>query len=48
MAVLPARTCDALPKYLHYFMKDVESPIIDYYPENFHIDLVGKKFAWLG
>ena len=29
-------------------MKDVNSPIIDYYPSGFHIDLVGKKFAWLG
>ncbi len=48
MAVLPARTCDALPKFLHYYMKDVTSPIIDYYPSDFHIDLVGKKFAWLG
>ncbi len=48
MAVLPARTCDALPKFLHYYMKDVRSPIIDYYPSGFHIDLVGKKFAWLG
>lgn len=48
MAVLPAGTCDALPKFLHYYMKNVNSPIIDYYPSNFHIDLVGKKFAWLG
>jgi 5'-3' exoribonuclease 2 len=48
MAVLPAGTCDALPTFLHYYMKNVNSPIIDYYPSNFHIDLVGKKFAWLG
>lgn len=32
MAVLPARTCSALPKFLHYYMKDINSPIIDYYP----------------
>ena len=29
-------------------MLDMESPIIDYFPANFYIDLVGKKFAWLG
>jgi 5'-3' exonuclease len=29
-------------------MKNMDSPIIDYYPSNFHIDLIGKKYAWLG
>ena len=48
MAVLPPKTCNALPKFLHYIMLDIKSPIIDYYPSDFVIDLVGKKFAWLG
>lgn len=29
-------------------MLDLDSPIIDYFPSDFYIDLVGKKFAWLG
>jgi 5'-3' exoribonuclease 2 len=29
-------------------MTDEESSIIDFYPENFAIDLNGKKWAWQG
>lgn len=29
-------------------MVDPESEIIDFYPTDFHVDLKGKKFAWLG
>lgn len=29
-------------------MSNIESPIIDFFPSDFVIDLVGKKFAWLG
>ena len=29
-------------------MLDLNSPICDYFPSEFVIDIVGKKFAWLG
>jgi 5'-3' exonuclease len=48
MAVLPPKTISALPKVLHKIMLDTNSPIIDYFPSEFVIDLVGKRFAWLG
>jgi len=48
MGVMPAKTCKALPESLHHLMLNANSPICDYFPSNFVIDLVGKKFAWLG
>jgi 5'-3' exoribonuclease 2 len=48
MAVLPPNTCTALPSFLHPLMLEETSPISDYFPSSFEVDLVGKKFAWLG
>jgi 5'-3' exoribonuclease 2 len=48
MGVLPQKTFNALPKCLHSLMLDENSPICDYFPSSFIIDIVGKKFAWLG
>lgn len=48
MGVLPPKTHGVLPKGLHHLMLDANSVICDYFPEKFVIDLVGKRFAWLG
>lgn len=48
MGVMPPKTSKALPEGLRHLMLDLNSPICDYFPSNFMIDLVGKKFAWLG
>ena len=48
VAVLPPKTSHALPEVLRPLLLDIRSPIADYFPSEFEIDLVGKKFAWLG
>ncbi|KAH7102946.1 exoribonuclease 2, partial [Auriculariales sp. MPI-PUGE-AT-0066] len=48
MGVFPARSRDHIPKIFHHLMLDPVSPIIDFYPETFEIDMNGKKMAWQG
>ena len=48
MSVLPAASRHALPEVFHPLMLEKDSPIIDFYPEEFDLDLNGKKFAWQG
>ncbi|KAI0900249.1 exoribonuclease 2 [Annulohypoxylon nitens] len=48
MSVQPAASRHVLPEIFHDLMTDEESPIIDFYPEDFQIDLNGKKMAWQG
>lgn len=46
MGVLPAASNHAIPKPFHPLMTDEDSEIIDFYPEEFDLDLNGKKQSW--
>ncbi|KAF9918403.1 5'-3' exoribonuclease 2 [Lobosporangium transversale] len=48
MGVLPAASKQHIPLAFQPLMYEEDSPIIDFYPENFELDLNGKKFAWQG
>nr|OQO30737.1 hypothetical protein B0A51_01861 [Rachicladosporium sp. CCFEE 5018] len=48
MGVMPARSNHTIPAVFHPLMTDEDSPIIEFYPLDFDIDLNGKKFAWQG
>ena len=37
-----------IPDVFHHLMLEEESPIIDFYPTTFEIDMNGKKMAWQG
>lgn len=48
MGVFPEKSAGALPETWRKLMSDPESPIIDFYPTDFKIDMNGKKQAYLG
>lgn len=48
MAVLPAASGHALPEVLRDLMSNPDSEIIDFYPENFEVDMNGAKASWMG
>ncbi|KAH7320318.1 hypothetical protein B0I35DRAFT_451128 [Stachybotrys elegans] len=48
MSVLPAASRHALPEVFHDLMTNEDSEIIDFYPEDFEVDLNGKKMVWQG
>jgi 5'-3' exoribonuclease 2 len=48
MGVFPAASSKFLPPPWQNLMLDDDSPIIDFYPTDFKIDLNGKKFSWQG
>lgn len=48
MGVFPAASSSHVPIPWAELMSAPDSPVIDFYPEDFKIDLNGKKFAWQG
>ncbi|KAK4047900.1 5'-3' exoribonuclease 2 [Microbotryomycetes sp. JL201] len=48
MGVFPAASRVHLPEPFQQLMIKEDSPIIDFYPEDFEIDMNGKKMVWQG
>lgn len=48
MSVFPEKSAEALPGSWRKLMSDPDSPIIDFYPTDFKIDMNGKKQAYMG
>ncbi|KAL8667788.1 MAG: hypothetical protein Q9202_000252 [Teloschistes flavicans] len=46
MGVLPDRSKKIVPPSYHDLMTNPDSPIIDFYPRDFELDMNGKKMDW--
>ena len=46
MGVLPDRSRKIVPPAYHDLMTSTDSPIIDFYPRDFELDMDGKKMEW--
>ncbi|KAK2591354.1 exonuclease II Exo2 [Conoideocrella luteorostrata] len=46
MGVLPDRSKQIVPTVYHDLMTNPNSPIIDFYPRDFELDMNGKKMEW--
>ncbi|KAL8738071.1 MAG: hypothetical protein Q9181_001095 [Wetmoreana brouardii] len=46
MGVLPDRSKQIVPTSYHDLMTNPDSPIIDFYPRDFELDMNGKKMDW--
>lgn len=48
MGVFPPASKKHIPAVFHDLMTEPTSPIIDFYPASFQIDMNGKKMLWQG
>ncbi|CAL8102973.1 unnamed protein product [Calicophoron daubneyi] len=48
MGVFPADSRSHVPPAWQDLMTDADSPIIDFYPTDFKVDLNGKRYLWMG
>lgn len=48
MVVLPSESSNLVPPEISHLMTHPTSPLIDYYPKEFEVDLAGKKKDWEG
>ncbi|KAG7097258.1 hypothetical protein E1B28_004624 [Marasmius oreades] len=48
MGVFPSASRKHIPEPFHHLMMDEGSPIFDFYPTSFQIDMNGKKMNWQG
>ncbi|XP_027083017.1 5'-3' exoribonuclease 3 isoform X1 [Coffea arabica] len=46
LAVLPPKSCHALPEAYKRLMVDADSSILEFYPARFETDADGKRFMW--
>ncbi len=48
LSVLPAASAPLLPPAYQRFMLNPDSPILDFYPTEFEVDMEGKRASWEG